>query len=189
MRRYALYRVPILVISCYQPSGYLNLWFCRQTVRNAADPWTSCSWSTAQSQWVWPTSPWRRTLSSTPSTDWDPLPKTPSQRQVYLHLFMLMWFTNDFRIWLSIDKRKFKNMKRWLPTWYQHSCMCSQAPEWEWFSTATVEPSRPSDSMTPRLIHCLLSRSQTQTHVQTALTGILGCSINCSFVFSCPDAS
>lgn len=53
-----------------------------QTVRNAVEPWTSSLSLTALSPWASPTSPSRRTSSSTPSTGWDLLPETPSQRQV-----------------------------------------------------------------------------------------------------------
>lgn len=56
--------------------------FTLQTARNVVEPWTSCLSLTAQSQWDWPTSPWRKTLLSIPSTGLDLLPKTLSQIQV-----------------------------------------------------------------------------------------------------------
>lgn len=138
--------------SFWLSDSYCVCFFCLQTVRNAVEPWTLCLWLTAQSQWVWLTSPWRRILLLTPSTDWDPLQKTPSQKQVDAHFLTHMFpdFLSEFRT-------------RWLQTLCRNSCLCFQAQEWESFSTVTVEPSRPSDSTTPRSIHCLLSRSHTQT--------------------------
>lgn len=82
---------------------------------------------------------------------------------VDMHLSMLM-FPCFLRIHLRSTKYKFT---RWLPTWCKHSCSVSQAQEWELFSTVTVEPSRPSNSTTPRSTHWLRSRSHTQnTHKQ-----------------------
>lgn len=53
-----------------------------QTVRSAVALWTWCSSSTAPRALATPTSPWRRTSSSTWSTGWGPSPRTPSRRQV-----------------------------------------------------------------------------------------------------------
>lgn len=145
-----------------------SLCFCLQTVRNGAEPSTLCLWLTAQSQWVWPTSHWRRTLSSTPSTDWDPLPKTPSQRQVYKHLFIHLYM---LLTWFQILSEQCKKKK--VTKIITNTCrLSSQAQGWELFNTVTVEPSRPFSSTTPRSIRCLLSRSHTHTtntHTQTAL--------------------
>lgn len=53
-----------------------------QIVRNVVELWTLSLSLTAQNLWVSPTSPWRRTLSSTQSTDWDLSPNPQTQKQV-----------------------------------------------------------------------------------------------------------
>lgn len=69
-----------------------------QIVRNGVEPWTLSLLLIALSLWVSPTSPWRRTLSSTPSTGWDRLPKIPRQIQVQLSKCK----SNMFRIIASL---------------------------------------------------------------------------------------
>lgn len=158
--------LPFMILTCADRlSGFQSVCFCVQTVRNAAEPWTLCLWLTAQSQWVWLTSPWRRTLSSTPSTDWVPLPKTPSQIQVDMYLLMHMFscFFNYLTASLCNettlqDDCQLVNTISWVPR--HKSGSCSVQSQWNL-------PGHPAQRPQDWFNVCFqgLTHRQTQTHV------------------------
>lgn len=108
-----------------------------QTARNAVEPWILSLLLIALSRWVSPTSPWKRTSSSTPLIDWDLLPTTRNPNQVHVSKC-------NSKCSKKACQFSHSNKKSLLLSQVQGLVLCS---------TATMGPSNQSVSTTKKSTH------------------------------------